>query len=168
MGRWTRSTAAPLVRWNRVRLGLSGDLSCTRVRIVSPRSRCAKFQQCTSERGYKLRCCTGYRMDRIHGDRPGGIAPASIEPMSETGLRLVGGAVISFLATAGVSYILELQHPIAFVAAFTTGLGRFHPFGRSSPHIAAPLMTGVQATRRRYGPQFSARPDSINDRSIET
>lgn len=98
-----------------------------------------------------------------------GIAPTSIEPMSEPGLRLIGSAMVTFAGTTGVFYLLHTHQPMAFVAAFTTAIGAL-PSIQSIvvAVIAALVMAGLQAARRRYGPEFSMTSDPISDQSFET
>ena len=98
-----------------------------------------------------------------------GIAPTSIEPMSEPGLHLVGSAMVAFAGTTGVFYVLHTYQPMAFVAAFTTAIGAL-PTVQSLiiAVIAVLLMAGIQAVRRRYAPESSATSGPINDRSFET
>ena len=98
-----------------------------------------------------------------------GIAPTSIEPMSELGLRLVGSAMVAFVGTTGVFYVLDTHQPMAFVAAFTTVIGALPTIeSLVVAVIAALVMAGIQAARRRYGPTVAAASGPINDRSIET
>lgn len=64
-----------------------------------------------------------------------GIAPTSIEPMSEPGLRIVGSALLAFVASTAVFYALHIEHPMAYVTAFTATIGAF-------PSIQALVVVG--------------------------
>ena len=54
-----------------------------------------------------------------------GIASTSIEPMSEPGLRIVGSALLAFVASTAVFYALHVTHPMAYVTTFTAAIGAF-------------------------------------------
>lgn len=98
-----------------------------------------------------------------------GIAPTSIEPMSEPGLRLVGSALIAFAGTMGIFYLLNTQQPMAFVATFTTAIGALPTVqSLAVAVIAALLMAGIQAARRRYGPEFAGSSGPMSERPFET
>ena len=98
-----------------------------------------------------------------------GITPTSIEPMSDLGIRLVGSSMVAFAGATGVFYVLHTHQPMAFVAVFTTAIGALPTIeSLVVAVIAALLMAGIQAVRRRYGPEFAATSDPINDQSFET
>ncbi|WP_227377910.1 hypothetical protein [Haladaptatus halobius] len=97
-----------------------------------------------------------------------GIAPTTIEPMSEPGLRLVGSALVAFAGTTTVFYILHTHQPMAFVAAFTTAIGALPTIQSLVVAVTAALfMAGIQAARRRYSPEFSSSPGQTNARLFE-
>lgn len=93
-----------------------------------------------------------------------GIAPTTIEPMSEPGLRLVWSTLVAFAGTTSIFYVLNTHQPVAYVAAFTTAIGAL-PTIQSLvvAVIAALLMAVIQAARRRYGPEFTASSGPINE-----
>ena len=53
------------------------------------------------------------------------IAPTSIEPISEPGLRIVRSALLAIVASTAVFYALHIGHPMAYVTAFTAAIGAF-------------------------------------------
>lgn len=93
-----------------------------------------------------------------------GIAPTSVAPLSEPGLRLVGSAVLAFASTTGAFYVLHTHHPMAFVAAFTTAIGALPTIQSLVIAIIVTLLiAGMQAVRRRYGPELFGSADGINN-----
>lgn len=97
-----------------------------------------------------------------------GITPTMVEPMSEPGLRLVGSALVTFAGTTIIFYVLHTHQPMAFVAGFTTAIGALPTIQSLMVAVtAALLMAGIQAVRRRYGPEFSSSPDPTDDWSFE-
>ncbi|WP_332900329.1 hypothetical protein [Haladaptatus sp. CMSO5] len=97
-----------------------------------------------------------------------GIAPTTVEPMSEPGLRVVGSALVTFAVTTGIYYRLNTHQPMAYVAAFTAAIGAL-PTIQSLvvASITVLLMAGVQAVRRRYGPKFGDSSRPIDEQSFE-
>lgn len=93
-----------------------------------------------------------------------GIAPTSIEPMSEPGLRIVGSALLAIVANTAVHYALHIEHPMAYVTTFTAAIGAF-PSIQSLVVVGGAILcvAGLQALRRRVGPKptsETATPDS--------
>ncbi len=82
-----------------------------------------------------------------------GIAPTSIEPMSEPGLRIVGSALLAFVASTAVFYALHIEHPMAYVTAFTAAIGAFPSIqALVVVGVAVLCVAGLQALRREVGP----------------
>ncbi|WP_227376290.1 hypothetical protein [Haladaptatus halobius] len=98
-----------------------------------------------------------------------GIAPTAVEPMSEPALRVIGSAFVALAGTTGVFYLLNTLQPMAYVATFAAAIGSF-PTIQSLviAALAVLLMAGIQAVRRRYGPESAASPEAINGRPSET
>ncbi|SEH68292.1 HPP family protein [Halopenitus malekzadehii] len=93
-----------------------------------------------------------------------GIAPTSIEPMSEPGLRIVGSALLAFIASTAVFYVLSITHPMAYVTTFTAAIGGFPTI--QSVAIAAGtvlIVTGLQIIRRKVGPDTDAASGAFNE-----
>ncbi|WP_323677305.1 HPP family protein [Halorubellus sp. PRR65] len=93
-----------------------------------------------------------------------GIAPTSIEPMSEPGLRFVGSALLAFIASTAVFYVLNITHPMAYVTTFTAAIGGFPTI--QSVAIAAGtvlIVAGLQIIRRKVGPDTDAASGAFNE-----
>lgn len=93
-----------------------------------------------------------------------GIAPTSIEPMSESGLRIVGSIFLAFVASTVIFYILQTEHPMAYVTAFTAAIGAF-PTTRALLVGGGAVLSiaGLQVLRRKVGPEPTSEataPDS--------
>lgn len=88
-----------------------------------------------------------------------GISLTSIEPMSEPGLRVVGGALLAFVGCTAVFYLLHIQHPMAYVTAFTAAIGAFPTTQALAVVVVVILLVaGFQALRRKLGPKPNAEP----------
>lgn len=83
-----------------------------------------------------------------------GIAPTSIEPMSEPGLRIVGSALLAFVASTAVFYALHIEHPMAYVTAFTAAIGAFPSIqALAVVGVAILCVAGLQVVRQKLGPE---------------
>ncbi|WP_227379786.1 hypothetical protein [Haladaptatus halobius] len=96
-----------------------------------------------------------------------GIAPMTVEPMSEPGLRVGGSALVTFAVATAIFYMLNIHQPMAYVAAFTTAIGAL-PTIQSLvvAVIAVLLIAGIQTVRRRYGPEFANSPSPTREHSF--
>lgn len=93
-----------------------------------------------------------------------GIAPTSIEPMSETGVRIVGSALLAFIASTAVFYVLNITHPMAYVTTFTAAIGGFptlQAFAVTAGTIL--IVAGLQMIRRKVGPDSDAASEPFNE-----
>ncbi|WP_248910244.1 hypothetical protein [Halocatena marina] len=98
-----------------------------------------------------------------------GIAPTTIKPMSESGLRVIGSGLVAFAVTAGTIFVLHTQQPMAYVAALTAAIGGLPTIqSLALSIIAVLLLAGIQAVRRRYGPEFATSPELLNNHTFET
>lgn len=90
-----------------------------------------------------------------------GISPTSIEPMSESGLRVVGAALLAFIGCAGIFNALRIQHTLAYVTVFTAAIGAFLS-GQSLAvmGLAIVFVAGLQALRRELGPETETGSDA--------
>lgn len=88
-----------------------------------------------------------------------GVSPTSIEPMSDTGLRLVGAALLAFIGWFAVSYAVDLDHSMAAVTAFTAALGAF-PSGQALAIAALAILfvASLQVLRLKLGPDRETGP----------
>ncbi|MGN8216042.1 hypothetical protein [Halococcus salifodinae] len=96
------------------------------------------------------------------------VSPMAVEPMSESGLRMIGSALVGFAVTTGVFYLMNTQEPMAYVATFTAAIGGF-PTVQSLvvAVIAVLLMAGIQSIRRRYDPEFAGSVVALNSQKID-
>jgi len=93
-----------------------------------------------------------------------GIAPTSIEPMSEPGLRIVGSALLAFVASSAVFYVLHITHPMAYVTTFTAAIGGFPTLQAFAVAAGAVLIVaGLQVIRRKVGPDSDATSGTFNE-----
>jgi hypothetical protein len=95
-----------------------------------------------------------------------GITPTSIEPLSEPGLRIVGSALLAFIASTALFYSLNVDHPLAYVTTLTAAIGGFptiQAFAIAGGVIF--VVAGLQAARRKFGPTFDAKSGLFSDRA---
>jgi len=93
-----------------------------------------------------------------------GITPTSIEPMSEPGLRIVGSALLAFVATTAVFYALNITHPIAYVTTFTAAIGGFPTLQAVAIAAGAVfIVTGLQVIRRKVDPDSDSVSGAHNE-----
>lgn len=93
-----------------------------------------------------------------------GIAPTSIEPMSEPGLRIVGSALLAFVASTAVFYALDVTHPMAYVTTFTAAIGGFPTLQAFAVAVGTVLIVaGLQVIRRKVGPDSGASSGTFNE-----
>jgi len=93
-----------------------------------------------------------------------GIAPTSIEPMSEPGLRIVGSALLAFVASTGLFYVLNIAHPMAYVTTFTAAIGGFPTLQAFAVAAGTVLIVaGLQMIRRKVGPDSDAASGAFNE-----
>lgn len=93
-----------------------------------------------------------------------GIAPTSIEPMSEQGLRIVGSALLAFVASTAVFYVLTVTHPMAYVTTFTAAIGGFPSLQAFTVAAGTVLIVaGLQVIRRKVGPDTDAASGPFNE-----
>lgn len=93
-----------------------------------------------------------------------GIAPTSIEPMSEPGLRIVGSALLAFVASTAVFYVLNVTHPMAYVTTFTAAIGGFPTLQAFAVAVGMVLIVaGLQVIRRKKGPDTDAASGVFNE-----
>lgn len=98
-----------------------------------------------------------------------GISPTSIEPMSGPGLRIVGSAILAFVASAGGFYVLHIHHPMAYVTAFTAAIGAFPTIQALAVVVGTILfVAGLQAVRRKLGPDSDTESGILIDRRSGT
>lgn len=92
-----------------------------------------------------------------------GISPTSNEPMSESGLRVVGSILLAFVGCTAIFYTLHIQHSMAYVAAFIAALGVFPtPQSLAVVVLALLFVAGLQALRRKLGPET----DTVSDAPV--
>jgi len=98
-----------------------------------------------------------------------GIAPTSIEPMSEPGLRIVGSALLAFAVSTAVFYVLHLTHPMAYVTAFTAAIGGFPSLQAFAVATGTVLtITGIQVIRRKVGPDSDATSEAFTEEFVRS
>ncbi|MFB6119419.1 hypothetical protein [Halosegnis sp.] len=84
--------------------------------------------------------------------------------MSEPGLRIVGSALLAFVATTVVFYVLTITHPMAYVTTFTAAIGGFPTI--QSVAIAAGavfIVAGLQRIRQKVGPDSDSVAGTLNE-----
>lgn len=93
-----------------------------------------------------------------------GIAPTSIEPMSEPGLRIVGSALLAFVASTAVFYALHVTHPMAYVTTFTAAIGGFPTLQAFAVAAGTVLIVaGLQVIRRKLDPDSDDASGVFNE-----
>lgn len=98
-----------------------------------------------------------------------GIAPTSIEPMSEPGLRIVGSALLAFVASTAVFYVLNITHPMAYVTTFTAAIGGFPTLQAFAIAVGTVLIVaGLQVIRRKMGPDSDTASGTFKDEYVRS
>lgn len=93
-----------------------------------------------------------------------GIAPTSIEPMSEPGLRIVGSALLAFVASTAAFYALHVTHPMAYVTSFTAAIGGFPTLQAFAVAAGTVLIVaGLQVIRRKMDPDSDDVSGAFNE-----
>lgn len=84
--------------------------------------------------------------------------------MSEPGLRIVGSALLAFVASTAVFYALNVTHPMAYVTTFTAAIGGFPTLQAFAVAIGTILIdAGLQVIRRKVGPDSDAASGAFNE-----
>lgn len=98
-----------------------------------------------------------------------GIAPTSIEPMSESGLRIVWSALVAFIASTAIFYELHLDHPMAYVTTFTAAIGAFPTIQALTVVVGTIfLVGGIQVSRRKLGPDKDSDSGPFTDLNVRS
>lgn len=98
-----------------------------------------------------------------------GIAPTSIEPMSEPGLRIVGSALLAFVVSTAIFFLLNISHPMAYVTTFTAAIGGFPTLQALAVAVGTILIVaGLQVIRRKVGPETDTTSGPFNEEYIQS
>lgn len=91
-----------------------------------------------------------------------GIAPTSIEPMSESGLRIVGSLLLACGASTAVFSALHVDHPMAYVIACTAAIGAFPTILALTVVMVAILCVAcLQVLRLEFGPESDGESTAL-------
>lgn len=98
-----------------------------------------------------------------------GITPTSIEPMSEPGLRIIGSALLAFVASTAVFYALHVTHPMAYVTTFTAAIGAFPTLQAFAVVVGVILIVaGLQVVRRKVDPDSDTASETFKDEYVRS